>query len=89
MLHAKIAEKHRDYPRAISFYDRVANKYGTDVLADDALFKTAQLYETKLKNIPEAKRVYEDLVVRFPGSTYVQVARKKVAELDSPTPAVP
>jgi tetratricopeptide (TPR) repeat protein len=88
MLHAKIAEKHRDYGKAISFYDRVANKYGTDVLADDALFKTAQLYELKLKKPEEAKKVYEDLVIRFPGSTYVQTARKKVAELTT-TPVVP
>jgi tetratricopeptide (TPR) repeat protein len=88
MLHAKIAEKHREYEKAISFYDRVANKYGTDVLADDAVFKTAQIYETKLKKPEEAKKIYEDLIMRFPGSTYVQVARKKVVELTT-TPVVP
>ena len=89
MLHARIAEKHRDYLKAISFYDRVTNKYGTDVLADDALFKTAQLYEQKLKRPEDAKRTYEDLVIRFPGSTYVQLARKRLAELSQSGDTVP
>jgi predicted negative regulator of RcsB-dependent stress response len=89
MAHAKISEKHREYDKAIAFYDKVSNKYGDDVLADDALFRAAQVYELKLKKPDDTKRVYEDLIVRFPGSTYVQVARKKVAELATTAPAVP
>jgi tetratricopeptide (TPR) repeat protein len=89
MLHAKIADNHRDYTTALNYYERVANKYNDDVLADDALFKMAQLYELKLKKTAEAKQAYEDLIVRYPGSTYVQVARRKLNELQTVTPAVP
>jgi tetratricopeptide (TPR) repeat protein len=89
MLHAKIAEKHRNYPDALTYYEKVANKYGNDVLGDDAIFKSAQIYETKMNKPEEAKRLYEDLIVKYPGSTYVQTARKRLAELNTPAGIVP
>ncbi len=89
MLHAKIAEKHRDYAAAITYYDKVANKYGDDVLGDDAIFKSAQIYEQKLHKTEEAKRQYENLIIKYPGSTYVQTARKRLTELSAPANVVP
>lgn len=89
MLHAKIAEKHRDYAAAITYYDKVANKYGDDVLGDDAIFKSAQIYEQKLHKTEEAKRQYENLIIKYPGSTYVQTARKRLTELTAPANVVP
>lgn len=89
MLHAKIAEKHRDYAAAITYYDKVANKYGDDVLGDDAIFKSAQIYDNKLHKTEEAKREYENLIIKYPGSTYVQTARKRLAELSAPANVVP
>ncbi|MBL7718513.1 MAG: tetratricopeptide repeat protein [Flavipsychrobacter sp.] len=84
MLHARIADKHRDYARALTYYEKVVNKYGTDVLGDDAIFQSAQLYDVKLNKPEDARRYYEDLIVRYPGSTYVQTARKRLKELSQP-----
>lgn len=89
MLHAKIAEKHRNYPDALTYYEKVVNKYGNDVLGDDAIFKSAQIYETRMNKPDDAKRLYEELIVKYPGSTYIQTARKRLAELNAPAGIVP
>jgi tetratricopeptide (TPR) repeat protein len=89
MLHAKIAEKHRNYPDALTYYEKVVNKYGNDVLGDDAIFKSAQIYDKKMNKPEDARRLYEDLIIKYPGSTYVQTARKRLAELNIPGGIVP
>lgn len=89
MLHAKIAEKHRNYPDALTYYEKVVNKYGDDVLGDDAIFRSAQIYETRMNRPDDAKRLYEELIIKYPGSTYIQTARKRLAELNAPASIVP
>ena len=84
MQRAKIALKHRDYAKALANLKVVYDKYGEDVLGDDALFKTAEIHEQYLNNKAEAKKFYEQLILTYPGSTYIQVARKRLAEIDSP-----
>ncbi len=84
MARAAIALKQRDYTAALGYYGQVVEKYGKDVLADDALFKTAELYERYLKKPAEAQKYYEQLIIDYPGSTYVQTARMKLAKLTVP-----
>jgi TolA-binding protein len=81
MMHATLAIKHRDFPRALAYLKEVMDKYGKDVLADDALFKTAQIYYEELHQTEEAKKYYEQLIIDYPGSTYVQTARQKLADI--------
>ena len=42
--------------------------YSFDILADDAMFKLAELYETKLNDKEKAKSLYEELLLQHPGS---------------------
>jgi TolA-binding protein len=81
MKRAEIAEKHRDYTQALAYLKTIYEKYGKDVLADDAIFKTAEIYEVNLKKPDEAKKFYEQLIMDFPGSTYVQTSRIRLARL--------
>ena len=80
MLRGSLAVKHREYNKALVYYKTVFEKHGDDVLGDDALFKTAELYEKYLKQPTEAKKYYEDLIIKYPGSTYIQAARMKLSE---------
>lgn len=80
MLRAALAIKHREYNKAFDYYKTVYEKHGQDVLGDDAVFKTAELYDKYLKQPAEAKKFYEDLIIKYPGSTYVQVARMRLSE---------
>ena len=89
MLRAKMAAKHRDYKKALDYLEEVYTRYGEDVLADDAIFKTAEMYELQLKDKEKARRFYEKLILEFPGSTYVQTARQRFAALQMATPPLP
>lgn len=86
MLHARIAEKHHDYTAALGFLATILDKYKDDVLGDDAVFKTAELYQNNLKDTTKAKKFYEELLLDYPGSTYVQTARKRLSEISSGQP---
>lgn len=81
MQRAKIAQKQGDFTKAITYLQQVVQEHGKDVLADDALFAMAEINEQRLDNKEEAGEFYARLVIEYPGSTYVQLARKKVKEL--------
>lgn len=90
MQRALIAKKHRDYQKALDYYEQVFKEHGDDVLADDALYKMASLYENELKDKDKAKQLYEELIIKYPGSTYTQEARKKVYDMTpSTTSSIP
>lgn len=83
MLRAKLAEKHGDYTKALDYLKTIYIQYGKDVLADDAVFKTAEIYEKRLHQNDQAKTFYEKLIIEYPGSTYVQAARKELQALQT------
>ncbi len=83
MQRAKLAQKHGDYETAIKHLQQILATHKDDVLADDALFTMAKIYESYLNNKDEAGKRYTQLILEYPGSTYVQLARKKVKELNA------
>ncbi len=86
MLHARIAEKHKEYQKALDYLRQVYTRYSTDVLADDALFRSGDMYEKYLKQNKEAIHYYEQLILEYPGSTYVQTARERLTILQKLLP---
>ena len=89
MLHARLAVKKHDFTRALSYLEQVHQKYGKDVLGDDALYQMAGIYEQNLKQPDRARSLYEQLIIDYPGSTYVQSARRQLQALQgaaAPTP---
>jgi outer membrane protein assembly factor BamD (BamD/ComL family) len=85
MMRADMAIKHRDYIKSIEYLKKIKELYGDDVLGDDAVFKMADIYQTDLHQNDLAKQYYEQLIIDYPGSTYVQTARQKLNELNSGT----
>jgi tetratricopeptide (TPR) repeat protein len=82
LLHARISEKRGHYNKALAYLEQIYTHYGDDVLADDAVFKTALIFEKYLKEKERAISFYENLILNYPGSTYVQSARQKLAQLN-------
>ncbi|MDO9185949.1 MAG: tetratricopeptide repeat protein [Bacteroidia bacterium] len=78
---AKIALKHGNYIEAAALYDTIIKTYGDDILGDDALFKLAELNENQFKNLDKAKELYQQLLIKYPGSLYVVEARKRFRRL--------
>lgn len=72
-----IYEKVGEYEKAESNYLTLLQYYSDDILADDALFRLAKLYETKLGQPEKAKEYYERIVFDHADSIYFVEARRK------------
>ena len=83
MMRVDIAMKGRAYDRALTYLAEIQEKYGKDVLGDDAVFRTAAIYGEYLHEPEKAKKYYEQVIIDYPGSTYVQLARQKLVELNN------
>jgi len=78
---ALIMDAKKNYTEEDSLLSQVVEKYSDGVLADDALFQRAKLYDTKLSDPTKAKQLYEDLLTKYPGSLFVVDARKRFRAL--------
>ncbi len=85
MVHAQIAQKRKMFDTAIAYLATIVEKYGQDVLGDDALYMMADIYRDGLHKNDLAKKYYEQLIIDFPGSTFVQLARQKLREINEAT----
>lgn len=80
---AKIRMRQGRYDEADSLLGQLADFYSEDILADDALIMRAQLNEEQLNNIEQARSCYEKILIDYPSSLYVDLARKRYNELKS------
>lgn len=78
---ARIYRKKKEYSKAAEYYDKVYTGYQYDILADNALFEAAELYERKLNDTEKAKALYEKIITDYPGSLYTVEARKRFRRL--------
>ena len=78
---AKLLIKKKDYLGAESLLQKILTRYGEDILADDAAFALAELYDYYLKDIPKAMECYQTLMRDYPSSVFVVDARKRYREL--------
>jgi len=78
---AEIYKRTNRYAEAAKMYENILEFYPTDLYGDDALFKEAELYERFLNDKEKAKQLYQDILVKYPGSIYVVDARKRYRDL--------
>lgn len=81
MERATIEYKKNAFNRSALYLQKIVDEHGKDVLADDALFQLAEIYETRFNNPEEAKRLYEKLVLEYSGSTFAPRARQNFRRL--------
>lgn len=81
MVKANMAIRRQDYNEAAKHFQRIIDQYADDVMADDALFQLAVIYQEQFNNTDEAKRLFEKLMVDFPGSSFVNESRKRYRTL--------
>ncbi|MFA9390720.1 MAG: tetratricopeptide repeat protein [Prolixibacteraceae bacterium] len=81
MRKAQIAELRFDFVAAAAEYDKIVKEYTFSSSADDAMYKMAQLYETKLNNPSKAQELYKQLLLNYPGSIYVVDSRTRYRTL--------
>ena len=71
----------RNYIAEDSLYGKILAYDSASVIADDALYQRAVLHETKLNDKAKALELYQDLIVKYPGSVFVVESRKKYRTL--------
>jgi tetratricopeptide (TPR) repeat protein len=81
MLKAGIFMKQGNHTEALALYDKVLQFHTTDITADDALFKSAEIQERVILDTAKAMQLYEKLITEYPGSLYVIEARKRFRAL--------
>lgn len=77
----KIFEKIGEYSKAESNYLKIIEFYSDDILADDAHYHLAKIYEEKLDLPVKAKEHYEAIIFNYADSIYFIEARKKYRTL--------
>lgn len=78
---AGIYIREKDYLSADSILDKIVRDYKDDILADNALFKRAELQGGALNNKEKAMALYEQLLKDYPGSLFTTEARKRFRQL--------
>ncbi len=77
MSKAEIKIRTGQYQDADDILSGITELYSTGLLASQALFMRAQLYEDVFKDKDEAMRLYQQLIVDYPGSIYTITARNR------------
>ena len=80
-IKAEIALKKQNINEAVVLLEEVRSSYSYDLLADDAIFKLAEIYQYDLKEIEKAKLCYEQIILNYKDSLYVNEARKRFRQL--------
>ncbi len=80
-IKAKISRKLQDYPETEKYLLKISDGFPQSIMADDAIFQLAELYENQLQNIEKAKEYYEKILLDYPDSIYTIDARKRYRSL--------
>jgi tetratricopeptide (TPR) repeat protein len=78
---AEIMLEKGEFEAADSLLTKVTEMYADDILADNALMMRAELYDFHFNDPDKAMKLYEELMLNYPGSLFVIDARKRFREL--------
>lgn len=80
-LKARIYLKTREFARAATLFQRVADEFPEDIRADNALFMLGELYGGPLDDRDKAMACYEKIFTDYSDSTFAVEARKHFRRL--------
>lgn len=78
---AEIYEKRLSFDKAEQDYLKILALNKSNILADDACFRLAKLYQNKLNDTNKAAEYYEKIIFDYPASIYLVEARKIYRQL--------
>ncbi len=70
-----------EFQRSLDLLNVIVEEYGEDIFGDDAFFRMAEIYDYHLDNIEKSKNLYQEFLVKYPGSFYAAEARKRFRTL--------
>jgi tetratricopeptide (TPR) repeat protein len=78
---AQLFTKQKNFDKAEANYLKILKTDKEGILADDACFNLAKLYQNKLNDINKAATYYEKIIFDYPASIYLVEARKIYRQL--------
>lgn len=81
----KIYEKQGDFANALATYDEIIKKHKESIYIDEALYFSAEIYNTELKDPEKAKPLYEEMIFKHEDSIYFVDSRNKYRKLRGDT----
>ncbi len=78
---AKIEIDRNNFQLAAEYLQEITDNFSSGLLADDALYMLADLYNYQLDEKEKAKDLYRNMLTRHPGSVFTEDSRKKFREL--------
>jgi tetratricopeptide (TPR) repeat protein len=81
----KIYEKMGDFANALANYDAIITKHKDCIYIDEALYFSAEIYNSQLKDLEKAKLLYEEMLTKHEDSIYYVDSRNKYRKLRGDT----
>jgi tetratricopeptide (TPR) repeat protein len=78
---ALVEADRNNFKVAAEYLQEITDNYRFGLLADDALYMLAELYNYQLGDKEKAKELYREMLTRHPGSVFVEESREKFREL--------
>jgi len=79
---AGIFQKQGKYAEASVLLESIVKDHSWEMLADNALFQLAGIYQNKLNKKDEAMKLYKKMLTDYPGSVYVVDSRNEYRKLE-------
>ena len=70
-----------DISAAIKMYNNIINEWSYDILADDAIYSLAILYDNILNDELKAKSLYEKIILEYNSSIFASDSRRRFREI--------
>jgi tetratricopeptide (TPR) repeat protein len=77
MAKARILIQQKDYSAAIVPLKKIFDEHPFNLWADDAVFMMGDIYENHLANKEQAEIFYQKIITDYPGSLWINEARKR------------
>ncbi|WP_333599330.1 tetratricopeptide repeat protein [Flavobacterium sp.] len=81
----KIYEKMGDFTNALANYNEIVTKQKESIYIDEALYFSAEIYNTQLHDSEKAKPLYEEIIFHHEDSIYYVDSRNKYRKLRGDT----
>lgn len=80
-LESKIYLQKGDFQKSITLLQQLQSEFPQEVLADDAMFNEAEIFDRHLNDKAKAMEIYREFLNRYPGSVFAAEARKRYRTL--------
>ncbi len=76
-LQSRIYMEMGEFRKSVHLLETILNDYADDIYGDDAFFRIAEIYDYHLKDLKKAQDLYQEFLIKYPGSIFAAEARKR------------